>query len=79
MPVKPIKPSFVVKRSMRISGRKTSVTLEDAFWHAMQEIAVASGTTRPNLIREINQTRSHANLSSAIRLFVLAYYRGSGK
>jgi predicted DNA-binding ribbon-helix-helix protein len=41
------------------------------------EIAEAKDTTRPRLISEINQTRTHANLSSAIRVFVLAYYRGS--
>jgi predicted DNA-binding ribbon-helix-helix protein len=44
----------------------------------MHEIAMAKGTTRPSLIKEINQTRSNANLSSAIRVFVLAYYQGSG-
>jgi predicted DNA-binding ribbon-helix-helix protein len=42
----------------------------------MREIAEARGTSRVDLIREINQTRSNANLSSAIRLFVLAYYHG---
>ena len=67
------------KRNVRIiSGRRTTVSLEDAFWDAMHEIAMAKGTTRPSLIKEINQTRSNANLSSAIRVFVLAYYQGSG-
>jgi predicted DNA-binding ribbon-helix-helix protein len=55
------------------------VTLEDEFWEALREIAVAKDTTRPELIREINRTRSHANLCSAIRLFVLAHYQGSGR
>jgi predicted DNA-binding ribbon-helix-helix protein len=82
MPVKAVhqgKPSSIVKRSVWISGRKTSVTLEDEFWDALGQIAVTKGTTRPNLVSEINQTRSHANLCSAIRLFVLAYYQGSGR
>jgi predicted DNA-binding ribbon-helix-helix protein len=63
-------------RSVVVSGRRTSITLEDAFWDAMHEIAEAKCMTRPRLIREINKTRSHANLSSAIRVFVLAYYQG---
>ena len=66
------------KKERIISGRRISVSLEDAFWDAMHEIAMAKGTTRPSLIKEINQTRSNANLSSAIRVFVLAYYQGSG-
>jgi predicted DNA-binding ribbon-helix-helix protein len=66
------------RRNVRISG-PTSVSLEDAFWEALGEIAEAKGTSRADLIREINQTRDNANLSSAIRLFVLAYYQGLGR
>ena len=69
--------SVVRKRTLIISGHKSSVSLEDAFWDALAEIAEVKGTTRPGLIRTIHQTRSNANLSSAIRLFVLAHYRGS--
>jgi predicted DNA-binding ribbon-helix-helix protein len=71
--------SVVVKRSVNISGRNSSVALEDAFWGALAEIAKAKGTTRPDLISTIDQTRSNANLSSAIRVFVLAYYQGLGR
>jgi predicted DNA-binding ribbon-helix-helix protein len=71
--------SRVFKHTVIVSGRKSSVSLEDEFWHALGEIAEAKDQTRADLIREINQTRSHANLSSAVRLFVLAYYQGSGK
>jgi predicted DNA-binding ribbon-helix-helix protein len=72
------KPSANARRTVKICGQ-TSVSLEDPFWDAMQEIAEAKDTSRAELIREINQTRSNANLSSAIRLFVLAYYQGSGR
>jgi predicted DNA-binding ribbon-helix-helix protein len=72
------KPSSVIKRSIRISGRRTSVHLEDAFWDAMQEIAVAQDTIRSRLIAQIKQNKP-ANLSSAIRLFVLAYYQAPGR
>jgi predicted DNA-binding ribbon-helix-helix protein len=70
------KQSGIVKRTVIVSGRKTSVSLENEFWQALDEIAEARGTTRADLVSAINQTRSHANLSSAVRLFVLAYYRG---
>jgi predicted DNA-binding ribbon-helix-helix protein len=73
----PVKQSRIIKHTVIVSGRKSSVSLENEFWHAIQEIAEAKDTTRAELIREINQTRTHANLSSAIRLFVLAYYQGS--
>jgi predicted DNA-binding ribbon-helix-helix protein len=72
----PAKPSSVVKRAIRISRRKTSVSLEDAFWNALGEIAETRGMTRADLITEINQSKPE-NLSSAIRLFVLACYQGS--
>ena len=81
MPKRPKGPrgkSQVVKRSVKLSGRQTSVTLEDAFWDAFKEIATAQGTTISQLIATINTERHkghHSNLSSAIRLFVLEYYR----
>ena len=64
----------VRKRAIRLP-HKTSVTLEDAFWSALKEIAAAKNTSASALIQEINKKRQHANLSSAIRLFVLEYYR----
>jgi predicted DNA-binding ribbon-helix-helix protein len=78
MPIKAVKSSALGRRNVRISGQ-TSVSLEDAFWEALGEIAIAKGTSRAELIRTINQTRGNANLSSAIRLFVLAHYQGLGR
>ena len=66
--------TVVRKRSIN-RARKTSVTLEDPFWSALKEIATAKNISRPVLVEEINKKRQHANLSSAIRLFVLEYYR----
>jgi predicted DNA-binding ribbon-helix-helix protein len=67
--------STVVKRSVKIDGHTTSVSLEDAFWKALKEIAVSRNTTLAELVTSINTTREHANLSSAIRLFILNYFR----
>ena len=67
--------SSVVKRSVVISGHKTSVSLEDAFWKALREIAGSRDMTLSDLVASIDAERQHANLSSAIRLFILEYYR----
>jgi predicted DNA-binding ribbon-helix-helix protein len=70
--------STVVKRSIVIAGHKTSVSLEDAFWEGLKEIAKAQRKTLSDLINSIDIDREHANLSSAIRLFVLSHYQRSG-
>jgi len=67
--------SPVVKRSIVIAGRKTSVSLEDAFWKGLREIASDRHLTLSALVAGIDSKRS-GNLSSAIRLFVLNHYRG---
>ena len=67
--------SPVVKRSIIIGGHKTSVSLEDAFWSGLKEIAARRLTTLSALVGEIDRERRHTNLSSALRLFVLDYYR----
>jgi predicted DNA-binding ribbon-helix-helix protein len=70
--------SPVVKRSIVIAGHKTSVSLEDAFWQGLKEIAVLRQLTLSDLVASIDTDRHHGNLSSAIRLFVLDYYRAQG-
>jgi predicted DNA-binding ribbon-helix-helix protein len=67
--------SPVVKRSIVIAGHKTSVSLEDAFWKGLKEIAGLRDATLSDLVASIDADRQHGNLSSAIRLFVLDYYR----
>jgi predicted DNA-binding ribbon-helix-helix protein len=70
--------SPVIKRSIVIAGHKTSVSLEDAFWKGLKEIAIIRNMTLSDLVAAIDGGRRHGNLSSAIRLFVLDYYRGHG-
>ena len=67
--------SAVIKRSIVIAGHKTSVSLEDAFWKALKEIAASRGMTLSEIVAAIDSGRQHGNLSSAIRLFVLAHFR----
>ena len=67
--------SPVVNRSIVIAGHKTSVSLEDAFWKGLKEIASGRDMTLSDLVVAIDSERQHGNLSSAIRLFVLDFYR----
>jgi predicted DNA-binding ribbon-helix-helix protein len=67
--------SPVIKRSIVIAGHKTSVSLEDAFWSGLKDIAAMRSTTLSDLVASIDQGRHLGNLSSAIRLFVLDHYR----
>jgi predicted DNA-binding ribbon-helix-helix protein len=69
--------SPVVKRSIVIAGHKTSVSLEDAFWDALKEIATVRSATLSEVVAGIDAARSQGNLSSAIRLFVLEHYRAA--
>ena len=67
--------STVLKRSIVLAGHKTSLSLEDEFWKAFREIARGRDMSMSDLVEEIDSNRQHANLSSAVRLFVLDFYR----
>jgi len=67
--------SLVTKRSIIVGRHKTSVSLEAAFWQALREIADERRETLSQVVASIDKERPFANLSSAIRLFVLEYYR----
>jgi len=67
--------SLVIKRSVVVAGHKTSVSLEDAFWKGLKEIASERDLTLSELIGAIDSEREYGNLSSALRLFVLSFYR----
>jgi len=61
----------VVKRSLAIAGHRTSVSLEEAFWRELRGLAGKRAVSVSALVAEIDATRGTANLSSAIRVFVL--------
>jgi predicted DNA-binding ribbon-helix-helix protein len=67
--------SPIKKQTVIIRGRKTSVSIEPPFWDAVKEIAAANNVSLTALVSEIDGKRQHANLSCAIRLFILNYYR----
>ena len=69
--------SLVVKRSVVFNGHKTSVSLEEAFWSDLKEIARMQRATLSKVITEIDKGRQ-GNLSSAIRVFVFDQVRAHG-
>jgi predicted DNA-binding ribbon-helix-helix protein len=71
--------SAIIARSVIINGHKTSVTLEKPFWDECRRIADRQGLTIDELLSMIDAERTHGNLSSAIRLYVLAEVRGAAR
>jgi predicted DNA-binding ribbon-helix-helix protein len=67
--------SAVFKRSIVISGHKTSVSAEAEFWNALKDIAASQERRLSDLVTDIDKTRQAGNLSSAIRLFVLDHFQ----
>jgi predicted DNA-binding ribbon-helix-helix protein len=63
------------KRSVILNGHPTSVSLEDDYWDEVRAIAAREGLAIAALIARIDAMRNGGNLSSAIRLAVLADYR----
>ena len=64
-----------IKRSVSIAGHRTSIALEPEFWDALKEIARERDLSVSALIAEVDAARGAANLSRALRLHVLAYFR----
>jgi len=71
-----VRKSAIVKRSIVIRGHKTSVSLEDAFWSGLHEIAAGERMSVNKLVEQIERGRTGVNLSSEIRVFVLNYFHG---
>jgi len=62
----------ISKHSIRIARHSTSLSLEDAFWDELKRIAAHEKLSLNQLVARIDATRKEGNLSSALRLFVLA-------
>lgn len=66
------------KRSLTISGHRTSIALEDQFWSVLDDMARERAISLPQLIAEIDEIRDQPNLSSAIRIAVLDWALARG-
>ena len=70
-----VAPTRPVKRSFTISGHRTSISLENAFWVALREIAESEARSLASIVAEIDKNRANAGLSGSVRIWVLEYYR----
>ena len=66
-----------VKRSFNIAGHRTSISLEAPFWEALRELAARDKISMAQLVADIDEARGNTNLSSAVRVHILAQFRGS--
>lgn len=63
---------MLVKRSVSLSGHRTSIALEQAFWDELDRIAAQQSLSRAALIAAVDATRqAGSNLASELRLLVL--------
>ena len=69
--------SPIRKRSVKVAGHKTSISLEEPFWQALREIATERGITTAALLNSIASKRVEGNLSSALRVAVLEHFRAA--
>ncbi|OAP38422.1 aryl-sulfate sulfotransferase [Sinorhizobium glycinis] len=71
---------MIAKHSATLHGHRTSFTLEEPFWQELKSIAKRRGMPLARLIAEIDDGRSpEGNLSSALRLYVLAWVKAQAK
>ncbi|WP_119308376.1 ribbon-helix-helix domain-containing protein [Cohaesibacter haloalkalitolerans] len=63
------------KHSVTIAGHRTSISLEDEFWQGLKALADSRNKSLADIIRQIDKERGINNLSSAIRIAVLDYYK----
>nr|WP_321980251.1 ribbon-helix-helix domain-containing protein [uncultured Cohaesibacter sp.] len=63
------------KHSVTIAGHRTSISLEDEFWQGLKLLADSRNKSLADIIRQIDKDRGRNNLSSAIRISVLDYYK----
>lgn len=65
-----------IKRSVSISGHRTSISLEQPFWEALKEVACSLDVSVNELVRRIDETRdTEGNLSGAVRVYVLTHFK----
>jgi predicted DNA-binding ribbon-helix-helix protein len=68
-----------VKRSFNIAGHRTSISLEARFWEALKEVAARERVSMAQLIARIDEGRGGSGLSSAVRVWLLDYYRAASR
>jgi predicted DNA-binding ribbon-helix-helix protein len=71
----PLRPFSIPVRNVVIAGKRMSVRLEPAMWEALKAIAQEQGTSLDALATEVDRRRMGGSLTSAIRVYCVAFYR----
>jgi len=69
--------SALVSRNVTVNGRRTSLRLEPELWESLEEIAYREGATVNDVVAAIDGRRADGGLTSAVRTFVLGYFRNA--
>lgn len=69
--------AHLVCRNVTVNGRRTSLRMEPLLWASLREIAERESMTINRICSEIDQRRGHANLTAALRVFIISYYRNA--
>lgn len=66
-----------LKRSFKIRGHRTSLSLEQPFWDALRDIADRENVPLSKLVADVDTMRdaNTSGLSGAVRVFILQHYR----
>ena len=62
-------------RNVYVNDQRTSLRLEPSFWDALEDIARRKNTALNTVISDIANQRGDGSLTSAVRVYVLDYYR----
>jgi predicted DNA-binding ribbon-helix-helix protein len=74
--------SYIIKKSITISGHRTSISLEAPFWEALHEVATFENISVPKLVQLIEKQmmdENQSNLSSFIKVYLLVFYKKSSR
>jgi len=63
------------RRTLVVSGRRTTVSLEQEIWRSLNDIADRERVPLTHLANEVDCRREDASLASGLRVFCLYYWR----
>jgi predicted DNA-binding ribbon-helix-helix protein len=69
--------STLISRNVTLAGRRTSLRMEQAVWHALEEIAQRENWTLHALVQQIDRQRHERTLTAGVRVYVLQYFRAA--
>ena len=66
---------MLICKNVIVNGRRTSMRLDKETWVSLSDICAREHTNIHELCSKIDRIKGRSGLSSAVRLFVLTYFR----